>query len=188
MTARANKNEEDKETKARISKSEVTKAISRPRNTKADLQNLNLRRSRPRKEVDDDDLEPTPLSVSAGPIDRVIELAFNPSRDKIREVTIIDRLQGRLFPILDVMDSLYRNCIEVACYRQSKMEYRKLFKKAMPEPMDVMDELLFRTAQWQKSVAGKNLERATDIALAETETRGPEDEDYNRSSKGFYEE
>jgi hypothetical protein len=110
--------------------------------------------------------------VSAGSVDKVIDLAFNPTREKIREVTIIDRLQGRLFPIMDTMNSLYRNIIEIATYRQSSNEYQQLYRKEKPEPMDIMDDLMFRTAQWQKSVAGKNLEKATDIALAETETRG----------------
>jgi hypothetical protein len=115
--------------------------------------------------------------VSAGPIDRVIELAFNPSREKIREVTIIDRMQGRLFPILDTTDALFLDCIKVAAYRQSPKNYAKVFNEEQPTPMvDILGELLYRTAQWQKSVAGKNLERATDIALAETETREPEEE------------
>lgn len=116
-------------------------------------------------------------SVSAGAIDRVIDLAFNPSREKIREVTIIDRMQGRLFPILDTTDALFLDCIKVAVYRQSPENYGAVFKEPEPTPMvDILGELLYRTAQWQKSVAGKNLERATDIALAETETREPEEE------------
>jgi len=126
-----------------------------------------------------------PVAVSAGPIDRVIELAFNPSRDKIREVTIIDRMQGRLFPIIDASNRLFNHCLEVATFRQSRAEYKLWYNRPKPEPLDIMDELMFRTAQWQKSVAGKNLERATDIALAETETRSPEDEDYGGGRGGF---
>jgi hypothetical protein len=136
---------------------------------KIDPSSLSLKRTKPDR---DEIPTPDPVSVSAGPVDKVIELAFNPSREKIREVTIIDRLQGRLFPLMDTINSLYRNCIEVAMYRQSKEDYIMMYKKAKPEAMDVMDDFMFRTAQWQKSVAGKNLEKATDIALAETETRG----------------
>ncbi|KKM45876.1 hypothetical protein LCGC14_1560230, partial [marine sediment metagenome] len=40
---------------------------------------------------------------------------------------------------------------------------------------DVLDEYLYRVAQWQKSVNGKNMEKAVDIALAEIETRSDED-------------
>jgi len=55
----------------------------------------------------------------------------------------------------------------------------------MPIPPNLLDELIFRTAQWQKSVAGKNLERATDIALAETEVRGAEEEDVFKVREPF---
>jgi len=126
---------------------------------------------------DTEETEEEPTSVSAGPVDKVIELAFNPTRDKIREVTIIDRLQGRLFPQLDMINYMRHYCLEVAHFRQDSEIYKKMFKKDKPEPPEPLDELLFRTAQWQKSVAGKNLERATDIALAETESRAGEEED-----------
>jgi hypothetical protein len=132
-----------------------------------------LRRIRP-----DDDVEPpfSPVSVSAGPVDKVIELAFNPSREKIREVTIIDRMQGRMFPQLDMINLMRHYCLEIAFCRQDAREYQRFFKRARPVSPDPVDEFLFRTAQWQKSVAGKNLERATDIALAETEIRAGEEE------------
>jgi hypothetical protein len=147
--------------------------------TKIALSSASLRRS---KAADPDEPEPVaPPSVSAGPVDRVIELAFNPSRDKIREVTIVDRVQGRLFPQLDMINMMRHYCLEIACYRQDPDEYRRLFKKIRPVPPDPLDEFIFRTAQWQKSIAGKNLERATDIALAETEAKGGEDGDIANS-------
>lgn len=123
--------------------------------------------------------EPTPttMPVSAGPIDRVIELAFNPSREKIREVTIIDRIQGRLFPLLDMIIAGRNYILEVAAFREDAVAYKKEFKKERPVPIDLLDEFLYRTAQWQKSIQGKNLERATDIALAETEIRGGDEGD-----------
>ena len=125
-------------------------------------------------------------SVSAGPIDKVIELAFNPSREKLREVTIIDRWQGRTFPLIDTMNSLFLECIKIAVYRQSPSSYHDIFGDGDgPSPVfDVMGEYLTRTAQWQKSIAGKNLERATDIALAETE-KSAEEEDQYPSSRGY---
>lgn len=132
-----------------------------------------LRRTRP---DDDAEIPLLPASVSAGPVDKVIELAFNPSREKIREVTIIDRMQGRMFPQLDMINLMRRYCLEISFFRQDAREYQRFFKKIRPLSPDPVDEFLFRTAQWQKSVAGKNLERATDIALAETEIKAGEEE------------
>jgi len=118
-----------------------------------------------------------PPSVSAGPVDKVIELAFNPTREKIREVTIIDRMQGRLLPLLDLVAQGWQHAIEVATYRRDSTVYAKTYQKPRPVQSNLIDEYMYRLAQWQKSVAGKNLERATDIALAETETRGENEED-----------
>jgi hypothetical protein len=153
-----------------------------PSYRKIDPEKLNLRRSRPER---DEFPPPDPVSISAGPVDKVIELAFNPTREKIREVTIIDRMQGRLFPIMDAMNTLYRNCIEIAMYRQDPGLYIDTYKKEKPAPVDIMDDLMFRIAQWQKSVAGKNLEKATDIALAETETRSGDEEEPIASGRGY---
>ena len=130
---------------------------------------------RDRKEVPVEE-KPEPPSVSAGAVDRVIDLAFNPTRDKIREVTIIDRIQGRLFPLMDMIIAGRNYCMEVAMFRQDAEEYKKVFKKAEPICPDLLDEFLFRTAQWQKSVQGKSLERAIDIALAEAEVKVDEGE------------
>ncbi len=154
-------------------------ASVRPR---VDPEKLNLRRTRP---AEDEVPELLPAAVSAGPVDKVIELAFNPTREKIREVTIIDRMQGRIFPIMDTMNTLFHYCIEVASYRQSKVDYTKLYKRPRPMQVDGMDELMYRTAQWQKSVAGVNLGKATDIALAETETRSGDEDGAVASGRGY---
>jgi len=126
-------------------------------------------------------------SVSAGPVDKVIELAFNPSREKLKEVTIIDRLQGRTFPLIDTMSSLFLDCVKIAFYRQSPADYGRVFENEEHPPIifDIMGEYLYRTAQWQKSIAGKNLERATDIALAETEKDTGDEDRYSGVGKGF---
>lgn len=122
----------------------------------------------------------------SSPIDRVIDLAFNPSREKIREVTIVDRIQGRLFPLLDMVMKGQQYILETAVYRQSAEEYKKIFKQTRPIAPNFLDELMFRTAQWQKSVAGKNLERAIDIALAETETRTADEGDvFGKGADGY---
>jgi len=129
----------------------------------------------PKEEVEDK----KPISISAGPVDKVIELAFNPSRDKIREVTVVDRMQGRLFPQIDMINMLLHYCIEIAEYRQNKELYQQKYGRDRPIPPDAMDEFLFRTAQWQKSIAGRNLDRAIDIALAETEAKAEMEEPYD---------
>lgn len=131
-----------------------------------------LKRDRP-AEIDIP-LTPPPVSDAVG---KAIDLAFNPTREKIREVTIIDRVQGRLFPLLDVVNSMFQYCLEISEYRQDKTRYKALYKKPIPVPPDFMDEFMYRAAQWQKSVSGRNLEKITDIALAETEMRSGEDDD-----------
>ncbi len=145
-----------------------------------------LKRNRPQP---DEDAEPykDPPAVSAGPVDKVIELAFNPTREKIREVTVIDRMQGRYFPQLDMINMMRHYLLEIAYYRQDANNYAKIFKKRIPMSPDALEEYLFRTAQWQKSVAGKNLERATDIALAETEARGDDGGDIGGASDAWKE-
>lgn len=126
---------------------------------------------------DEEHTEEEPTDVSAGVVGKVIDLAFNPSREKIREVTIVDRMQGRLFPLLDVVNKGQQHILEIALYRQDKKKYEEDFGKKVPVLPNFLDELMYRTAQWQKSIAGKNLERAIDIALAETEAKAAEEEE-----------
>lgn len=155
-----------------------TSIASPPSPTARDLAKIDSATLRRKKveEVEEEE-EGKPVSVSAGAVDKAIDLAFNPSREKLREVTIIDRVQGRLFPIIDMIIAGRKQIIEVALYRQDKYEYTKVFKKKRPIPPNLLDEFLYRTAQWQKSVLGTNLTKITDIALAETETRAGEDGD-----------
>ena len=119
---------------------------------------------------------PVEPRVTAGSIDKVIDLAFNPTRDKIREVTIIDRMQGRLLPQLDMLSSLMDYVMEVAEYRESPEAYMVKYERAVPISQELVKEYMYRLAQWQKSVSGRNLERATDIALAETESQKEREE------------
>jgi len=116
------------------------------------------------------------LSVTAGVINRIVDFAFNPTRDKIREVTSIDRIQGHLLPQLDIVDVVWQYVIEIALFRQDVDEYERLFKKKRPIPPNLIDEFTYRTAQWQKSIQGVNLRSAIDIALAETEARTGDEE------------
>ena len=132
--------------------------------------------TRAKKDVEVKGKEQINPSVSAGAVDKVIDLAFNPTRDKIREVTVIDRMQGRLFPQLDMVCMMRDFCLEIAQYRENQDIYKDIYKQEKPIPPKPLEELIFRSAQWQKSVAGKNLERAIDIALAETEAKAGDDD------------
>jgi hypothetical protein len=80
-------------------------------------------------------------------------------------------MQGRLLPQLDTINMVRAYCLEIATYRESPEIYKKLFKQLRPRSPDIIGELIYRTAQWQKSIGGKNMDKATDIALAETETK-----------------
>ena len=156
------------------SKTGIEKDERSPDPSTAVLDPARLKRSRPLKEPEE---RVEDARVSAGAIDKVVDLAFNPSRDKIREVTIIDLLQGRLLPQLDMVELVWQHVIEVATYRQDSVEYARLYKMEQPIPPNIIDWFVYRTAQWQKSIKGRNLEKMIDIALAETEARaGEEDE------------
>ena len=116
--------------------------------------------------------------VSQGDVGIALNLAFNSTPEKIREVTIIDRMQGRLLPQLDLVNDVWNYVFEIAIYRQDSEQYKKLFveeNKVRPIPPKLIDQFIYRTAQWQKSVFGKNLERISDIALAQIETQGDDD-------------
>lgn len=145
-----------------------------PDKKRVDASGLNL--TRKKSDEGDEVGKDEDVKVSS-PIEKALDLAFNPTREKIREVTIIDRIQGRVFPLLDMINTGREFILEVALYRQDAGAYKKKFEQPMPVSPNLLDEFIYRTAQWQKSVAGKNLERITDIALAETEVRGAEEDD-----------
>lgn len=132
------------------------------------------RTARPKVEEPLEDIEKA--RVSAGPVEKAIDLAFNPSREKLPEVTIIDRVQGRLFPLVNVTIMLWNDVLEIAEYRYNPEAYRKAHpSKTRPTAPNLLDELLYKTAQWQKSVQGANLVKITDLAMAEMEKEAEEE-------------
>lgn len=139
--------------------------------------NINKNDIRRKKREEEEEKEGAPPPVSAGAIERIIDLAFNPSREKIREVTSVDRMQGRLLPQLDLVDTMWEYAIEVAAFRQDANYYKQIYKKKRPSLPSLISEFIYRTAQWQKSVQGMNLKSAVDLALAETEARAGEEGD-----------
>jgi len=139
---------------------------------KPDLSALHLRRSK-REPEDTPDIEPI-VDVTAGAIGKVVDLVGNPSRESIRGVTIIDRVQGRLLPQLDVIDKVWDYVLQVASYRHDAKEYAILYKKKVPVLPNLIDEFIYRTAQWQRSVYGTNMKSLMDLAMAEKEAGSEE--------------
>jgi len=143
---------------------------------KKDKINIDKDRIRRKKPEDTEEEETKKVEVSAGAIERIIDLAFNPSREKIREVTSVDRMQARLLPQLDIVDTIWQYAIEIAAYRQDAVLYKQSYKRKRPSLPSLIEDFIYRTAQWQKSIQGMNLKSAIDLALAETETRTEEGE------------
>jgi len=132
-----------------------------------------LRRNRTKAE-DADSVIPKPVPVSAGPIAQVTELAFNPSPEKIAEMTVVSRIQARLLPQLEVLNRMWQYLIEIASFRQDRDEYAKVYGRTRPIPPNLIAIYTYSLAQWQKSQDGVNLKSAVDLALAEIETKGGE--------------
>lgn len=153
------------------------------KNTQSQIDVSKLKRVKPEKGEDrHNGKEP---GVSSGPVGEVLSYVFNPTREKIREVTRIDPIQGKLLPQLDLNHLMWQYLIEVALYRQNPKEYAELFGREKPETPDLIGEFTYRTAQWQKSIGGKNMDAGIDIALAEMEGKaGEEEEKYN--DKGLF--
>jgi len=139
--------------------------------------NINTDNIRRKRSTEEDEEKVIPLPVTAGAIDKIVDLAFNPSREKIREVTSVNAMQAKLLPQLDIIDAMWQYVIEVAAFRQDAELYNKTYKRKAPIPPSLIDDFIYRTAQWQKSVQGMNLKSAIDLALAETETRASEEGD-----------
>jgi len=153
--------------------------------TLEDLKNkLILKRNRPAK---DEESEPIPLPVSAGPVDKIVDMVFNPSQEKMLEFTVLDRNQARLIPQLGIIDGVWEYTIEVAFFRYSSELYKSSFKKERPSQENLMKRFIFLTAQCQKSLQGQNLKSAIDLALADVETRGQEGDELLGDRHGFEE-
>lgn len=141
------------------------------------LQSLNLRRvepdKKPRMGIKKDEENP---EITRGTIDRILDVAFNASKDKMREVTVVDRMQGRLLPLLDVINVSWNYILEVSAYRFDKEAFAEIFEADRPAEPNLIEEYIYRICQWQKSVAGLNLNKAIDLALAEMETKADDQE------------
>jgi hypothetical protein len=104
---------------------------------------------------------------------QIASMALNPRKDKLKEFTYINRYQATLFPLLDTIICGRKYVLEVAEFLINPDEYKKKAKRnkrpIIPVMPDLASELLYSTAQWQKSLSGKNLEHAADFIIAEIE-------------------
>ena len=151
----------------------VFESESEEQTPRIDVSKLRRKKQEPTEDVDTERVIP----VSAGPVEKAMELAFNPSDEMLPSVTVIDKFQGRLFPLIDLINIMWDDVLQVAHYRQDKDEYRRVFKRTKPISANWLWELLHSTAKWQKSIGGTNLTKITDIALAETESRAGDEGD-----------
>jgi len=145
---------------------------------KIDPEKLKTKPKRGEEEGDEEPQEPKPIAQSIG--NRAIDLAYNPEWEALRSVTVIDYMQGRLFPIIDMILSGQQYLMEVVTYRNSREDYYRLYRKGKPKTPPQMpallEELLKRTAQWQKSVKGTALDKLTLLAQTEIEAQAGKDE------------
>ena len=132
-----------------------------------------LKRDKPKPE--DQKAKRRTFAVSAGEFGSLIDGIFNTSREKMPEFTVITPQQGQIFPFLSTLNKIFNNCIEVATYRQSPDVYKAIYNEDKPKEVDVIDEFLFSTAQWQKSIRGKTLDAGTDLIKTDMETKAREE-------------
>lgn len=151
------------------------KAEQRPKPDNPPLDPTALRRAeKPAKAVPAP--QQVPIPVSAGDVGKIADYVFNTSRAKMPEMTVIDRVQGRLFPQLNIISEVSKLCSAVCAYRQAEHFHKRgnsgePFRGEVPPYPDLIDEYLFRAAQWQKSVDGRNLGKGVEVLLADMETR-----------------
>lgn len=139
-----------------------------------------------------DDEEKQPPPVSKGTAGKVLDIIYNATPEKEREVTVIDRIQGRLLPQLDLVNAIWEYVIALAEYREgSRGKYQIVDGELVipeaktPEKVNLITDYIHRLAQWQKSVGGASQKGALDLALAEIESQR---EDEGETLGGFGED
>jgi hypothetical protein len=119
---------------------------------------------------------PEPPGVAQSPVGKIADYLLNPTREKIREVTVVDIIQGHLFPILDTLNAEWNYVFQVAMYRQNKDVYAEMFPhEPVPISPDTIDNFTYRTAQWQKSIRGRGMDNGVDLAKSQQESEGDMD-------------
>lgn len=149
---------------------------------KEKLKNIDMKRDK--KPVTKDTTVEEP-KITQGVINRALDLGYNPSREKMREFTIIDRMQGRLFPLIDMIQQGREYILKVASYRMDPEAYLMDNANKKPEQPDMMDNYLYRVAQWQKSVQGINLKSLNEIIMTEMEVKAAEEDQFGNTADAW---
>lgn len=122
--------------------------------------------------------EPEPMPVSAGPIDKVVDMVFNASREKELEFTNLDRNQVRLIPQLVIEDLMWDYCEGIMWWRYDRDKYEQIYKTDTPPTTgNLIKEFVHLTAQCNKSLEGKNMQSAIDVTLADIEREAYSEKD-----------
>lgn len=133
----------------------------------------NLKR---KKTKTDEDGENEEQKTTAGAIERLVDYAFNPSDEKLREMTVINRMEGMLLPIVDILGTERQNILDIVSYRYDPTAFEKIARKKYPESPDLVALFVKRKAQWNKSIEGRNLKEAINVTLADIEVRSGEED------------
>jgi hypothetical protein len=132
---------------------------------------------RKKEAVAEEEPHEEPKPVSQGSIEKVLDFIFNPSEEKIREVTTIDRIQAKWLPQLDVANEMWDYLDQIVLHNYDTVEYERQYKKKYPIAPNIIRVFTYRTAQWQKSIGGANMKAGIDLALAEQENKANEYDD-----------
>jgi len=131
------------------------------------------------------DAPPKPPPVSLGAVDSIVDALINTSPEKLLELTDFDRNQVTLVPQVVVIDDMWDYVEQVASYRTDKEHYFKLFKRRYPEVPATSRKFVHVLAQTRRSLGGKMKKALEDMALAELETRTPDDGVGGVDGRGF---
>lgn len=119
--------------------------------------------------------KPTP--VSAGAVDRIVDVLINPTPEKILEFTDFDRNQVTLIPQLGIIDNVWEYYVELATFRENEATYKVKYEKSYPVIGNMMKRFVFLLAQCRRSLGGKTQKALEDLALADLESRAMEDKE-----------
>ena len=136
-------------------------------------QQLAEKRAQQRQSREDATVKPSP--VSAGPVDRLVDVMVNPVADKLLEFTDLDHNQVTLIPQLAIIDKVWEYCYEIAVFRQDSVVYKQRYKQEHPVLSNLMRDFVFKLAQCRRSLGGKTLKSLVDLVLADLETRNNEE-------------
>jgi len=114
------------------------------------------------------------LSVSAGPVDKIVDVLINPAPHMILGFTDFDRNQVALIPQLGIIDDVWEHCIEIVAHNENPTQYEEKYKKVYPVLENPIKRFVYLLAQCRRSLGGKTQKALEDLALADLESRNIE--------------